>query len=104
MAGLHRLFLRKKSLILSFFTYCKSVIIDSSNLNIAKCVKCLRVIIYDKHLFDNHINYTKVSRAVSIMTQLKVILPNQILQNTVYAGPIHAQLNRRILSWGAIFN
>ena len=54
------------------------IYLNSTNFNIAKSVKYLGVLINNKLVFDNHINYInhKVSRRVGIITKLKRLLPN----------------------------
>ena len=70
---------------------------DFTNLNIAKSVRYFGVVIDNKLVFDNHINYSnnKVSRRVGVMTKLKHLLPIQILRN-IYFALIHSYLNYKL--------
>ena len=68
--------------------------LDSTNLNTAKNLKYLGVIIDNKLFFNDHINYINhiVSRGVGIITKLKHLLPIRNLRNKCFVL-IHSYFN-----------
>ena len=80
------------------------LMINSSNIAIADCVKYLGVYIDNKLNFREHINIleSKVSRSVGILCKLKHYVPYKSLQQ-VYFALIHSQLFYVLLIWGATY-